>query len=158
MVELLFSVTVTLVPVPVAGTSPVPVQPVQMYRSPGGPLAGEVTEQVTCDPVGYACAPTGGVGEPYAEITVRLGPMGVKFAVTVAGAVTVRVSGLFVPERAPLQFEKLNPELGVACRDTTVPETCQVPEGVGVIVPAPEGFSVRVSWYSVCQFHVIEEF
>jgi hypothetical protein len=49
-VELLVRVTVTLVEEPVAGTSPVPVQPVHTYRVPAGPFTGEVTEQGTCVP------------------------------------------------------------------------------------------------------------
>ena len=45
--DVLLKVKDTLVPLPEAGTSPVPVQPVQTYLSPVGPDTGDVTEAVT---------------------------------------------------------------------------------------------------------------
>jgi hypothetical protein len=47
IVELEPMVKVVVVPVPVAGTDPVPVHPVHTYRVPVGPATGEVTEAVT---------------------------------------------------------------------------------------------------------------
>ena len=48
--EFWFNVKLTLVPVPLAGTSPVPVHPVHLYRAPEPALTGDATEQVTVDP------------------------------------------------------------------------------------------------------------
>ena len=53
----------TLVPVPDAGTLPVPVQPVHLYLVPPDWSAGLVTEAVMGVPVSYQCSPTLGTGE-----------------------------------------------------------------------------------------------
>ena len=73
---MVFRVKVTVVPVPEEGTDPVPVQPVQIYRTPV-PVTGDGTEQVWLEPWEKACVPTAGVGEPWAELTVRfqVGPV-----------------------------------------------------------------------------------
>jgi hypothetical protein len=71
IVESCCSWNVTDVPVPVSGTSPVPTHPVHTYRVPGGPAAGEFACAVMFAPWPYECWPTAGVGDPYAEFTVR---------------------------------------------------------------------------------------
>lgn len=106
IVELLLIVIETLLVEPEAGTSPVPVNPVQTYRTPVGPSTGEATVQVRAVPAKKLVTPTGGVGEPRAEATVMEGPLGWKFPVTVEGAVIVNVSGLTVDESGPLQSTK----------------------------------------------------
>lgn len=50
MLESSVIVNVTEAEVPVGGTFPVPVQPVQTYCVPAGPATGEVTDAVTLDP------------------------------------------------------------------------------------------------------------
>ena len=70
MFESAVIVKVTEVPVPEEGTLPVPVQPVQTYCVPSGPAIGEVTDSVMT--VAELNQPLAGVGEPYAESTLRV--------------------------------------------------------------------------------------
>ena len=76
-------VNVTLDSVPDAGTLLVPVQPVQTYRVPVGPDAGDVTEAVTLAPesnqinppsiqLSDQFSPPFGIGSPKGELTVSL--------------------------------------------------------------------------------------
>jgi len=54
---------------PDAATLPVPVQPVQTYCVPEPPDTGDVTLASMTDP--ESNQPLGGLGEPYAEVSVR---------------------------------------------------------------------------------------
>ena len=81
-----------------------------------------------------------------------------KFAVTVMGPFMVMVTGLLVEVIPPVQPEKVYPVFGVASRVTELPATCQDPVEAPDMTPPAVGFVARVSWYSVCQFQVMEEF
>ena len=59
MVEFWVMVKFAVVPDPEAGTSPVPVQPVQKYCVPAGPGAGDVTVAETLVPFKYDVVPLG---------------------------------------------------------------------------------------------------
>jgi hypothetical protein len=54
---------------PEAGTLPVPLHPVQTYRIPEPPEAGEATESVMLEP--ESNQPLEGEGESYGEVTVK---------------------------------------------------------------------------------------
>ena len=69
MDEGLVIVNPTEVPVPVDGTFPEPVHPVQTYCTPLEPADGEVTDSVMIEP--EANQPLAGEGESCAEDTVR---------------------------------------------------------------------------------------
>ena len=58
-----------LVPDPLGGTFPVPVQPVQTYCVPGGPAATGETFALTIVP--ELTHPLDGLGESYREYTLR---------------------------------------------------------------------------------------
>jgi hypothetical protein len=131
---------------------------VHTYLTPLPPDTGDTTEQLTDVPVAYAWLPTPGTGLPYADATVRLGPIAAKLAVTVADDVTVRFTGFVVPARPPpLHPVKLYPVFGTACSDTTAPDTYQPPDGVIVTVPHPVGLGAVTTWYCVCHCHVSVE-
>ena len=69
-----------------------------------------------------------------------------KEAVTLSLELMVIVHVSEVPEHAPDQREKTEPELGIAVRVTTVPFGKLDPDGLSVTVPVPEPvfFTVRV--------------
>jgi hypothetical protein len=69
----------------------------------------------------------------------------------------LKISGFVVDVRGPLQSLNTYGAPGVAVTVTGVPAGIQGPTGLEDTVPAPVGFSWRVSWYSVIQFHVIVE-
>ena len=69
MDEGLVIVKPTEVPVPVDGTFPEPVHPVQTYCTPLEPADGEVTNSVMIEP--EANQPLAGVGVSYGEDTVK---------------------------------------------------------------------------------------
>ena len=69
MLEAALIVKVTEVPVPLAGTLPMPDQPVQTYCVPAGPLAGEETNAVIEVPASNQSLV--GFGESYTGFTVR---------------------------------------------------------------------------------------
>jgi hypothetical protein len=69
MLDVSVIVKVTDVPVPEAGTVPVPIQPVQMYWVPVGPGVGEVTDSVISVP--ESNQPLDGFGESCADVTVK---------------------------------------------------------------------------------------
>jgi len=69
MLEAAFIVRVTLFEVPVAGTLPVPVQPVVRYWVPVPPETGELTDSASEDPA--LNHPLTGVGVSWVEETVR---------------------------------------------------------------------------------------
>jgi hypothetical protein len=69
MLDVSVIVKVTDVPVPEAGTVPVPAQPVQTYWVPVGPAVGEVIDSVISVP--ESNQPLDGFGEPCADVTVK---------------------------------------------------------------------------------------
>ena len=56
-------------PLPDDGALPEPVQPVQTYCTPEVPAVGDVTDAEITDP--ESNQPLTGLGESYAEVTVR---------------------------------------------------------------------------------------
>src|SRR5260221_335127 len=57
---------------------------------------------------------------------------------------SVMVEGLVVPERSPLHPENCQPGAGTAVSVMLVPEGCEAPGGLAVIVPEPTVAVVRV--------------
>ena len=71
---------------------------------------------------------------------------------------TVNVSGLFVEVSKPDQLPNVYPVFATAVMVTDDPELYQGPAGVGVTDPPPVGLTAVITWYWVCQFHVMLEF
>ena len=90
-------------------------------------------------------APTPGLGDPWAEETVRVSWIVVKLAVTWLGPVMVKLWGLLVEAVAPVQLEKAYPPAGEAVSRMLVPALYQGPDGLAVAVPPAAGLDVNVS-------------
>ncbi len=69
MLDEVLIVKVTVLPVPDAGTLPVPLQPVTTYCTPVLPETGELTDSMIEEPA--LSHPVAGVGLSRAEVTVR---------------------------------------------------------------------------------------
>jgi len=106
IVEFPVIVNVVVVPLPLAGTFPVPTQPVHTYLTPVWPATGDAAEHVTTVPLAYDVTPYAGTGVPGCTgcpETVSVYGTAWKFDTIDSGPFIVSVSGLLIELNPPDQ-------------------------------------------------------